>query len=58
LTVRWVRDVFLETYDPTIEGKSPIHQYLLVTPVHIIPCVEEYRRVIEVDGVLSSVRLN
>jgi hypothetical protein len=20
LTVRWVRDVFLETYDPTIEG--------------------------------------
>jgi hypothetical protein len=24
MTVRFIRDVFVETYDPTIEGRKPI----------------------------------
>ena len=63
LTVRWVRDVFLETYDPTIEGEyqASAHSILIMlgTSVHNNNyCTEEYRRVIEVDGALTSVRLN
>ncbi|KAG6910099.1 hypothetical protein DXG01_013152 [Tephrocybe rancida] len=42
LTVRFIRDVFVENYDPTIE---------------VARMVEEYRRTITVDGQLSSLEV-
>jgi hypothetical protein len=50
--VRFIRDVFVENYDPTIEG-----QWLVVTVVCFVltSLIEQYRRTITVDGQLDMV---
>ncbi|KAG6819586.1 hypothetical protein H0H93_010470 [Arthromyces matolae] len=56
LTVRFIKDVFVEHYDPTIEGMfgpSPI-AFMLCTYGYV---AEEYRRTITVDGQLSSLEV-
>ena len=49
--MRYIKDVFIDYYDPTIEGASP-------TPWRLSPAyltTEEYRRTVKIDGELSSV---
>ena len=52
LTVRFISDVFVETYDPTIEGSESIsfsdHDSLQLS--------EQYSRTITVDGKTDEVR--
>jgi hypothetical protein len=51
--VRFIRDEFLENYDPTIEGNQNRHpDFIVLTLSHS----EEYRRAVTVDGETSSVR--
>ena len=56
LIVRFIRDVFVENYDPTIEGQLDANH---TSGSFIISSgeVEEYRREITVDGQLDSVGL-
>jgi hypothetical protein len=64
LTCRFIKDQFLDTYDPTIEGL-----FSALFPMHALSiqfnndykltqfCLEQYSRECLVDGVLSKVRL-
>lgn len=52
LTVRFVKDIFITNYDPTIEGKRLV--YVLQPQADYTP--ESYQRIIEVDTTLYSVR--
>lgn len=55
--MRFVQDVFLENYDPTIEGASSVTVHLNVTwGAYCIVFAEAYRRVLDIDGVKTSVR--
>jgi hypothetical protein len=56
LTVRFVRDVFVTNYDPTIEGTQ---RRALPLRSHIVDCdnAEAYRRIMELDEMLYSVRI-
>lgn len=58
LTVRFVRDEFVENYDPTIEGASrlPLFAFRSVRLSQFFP--EEYRTTVNVDGIPVSVRHN
>ena len=58
LTVRFVRDEFVENYDPTIEGAQLYAPYVLqMMPTRASSIYsEEYRQIVEVDGISSSVR--
>ena len=52
--VRFIRDIFVENYDPTIEG-----QWLVVTVMCCVltSLIEQYRKTITVDGQLDMVCL-
>ena len=49
--MRFIRDVFVETYDPTIEGQFPIAERRIFSEKPL----EEYRRTMTLDGQLDSV---
>lgn len=54
LTVRWVRAVFLDSYDPTIEGEHRLCCML----VSLTPHSEAYRRQLKVNNEITSVRVS
>jgi len=55
--VRFIRDVFVENYDPTIEGELTLSRKPLPVKWFQDKISEEYRRTVTLDGILSSVRL-